>query len=76
MADLFFIFSQQNYARWILMYHKNLIDMRDNDNPLFHHFLRGAFGIKRTNKNIARVPIDLTLEQTINADAANTLNGI
>lgn len=49
------------------MYHKNLIDMRNNNNSLFQHFLRGAFDIKRTNKNIAKVPINVTLEQTINA---------
>lgn len=76
MADLFFIFNQANYARWILMYQRNLIDMRDNNSPLFQHFLRGAFGVKRTDKNMARAPVDLTLEQTINADAANTLTGI
>ncbi|GFV42589.1 uncharacterized protein TNCV_1315941 [Trichonephila clavipes] len=34
------------------------------------------FGIKRTNKPFSRQPIDLTLEQTINADAARTLTGI
>ncbi|GFW81163.1 uncharacterized protein TNCV_4805311 [Trichonephila clavipes] len=34
------------------------------------------FGIKRTNKPFSRQPIDLTLEQTINAYAARTLTGI
>lgn len=76
MADLFFIFNHQNYARWILMYQRNLIQLRDDNSPLFDHFVQGAFGIKRTANNIARSPVDLTLEQTINADAANTLTGI
>ncbi|GFU79662.1 uncharacterized protein TNCV_4484941 [Trichonephila clavipes] len=39
-------------------------------------FQKGFFGIKRTNKPFSRQPIDLTLEQTINADAARTLTGI
>ncbi|KAG5866441.1 hypothetical protein JTB14_015345 [Gonioctena quinquepunctata] len=37
---------------------------------------RGSFGVKRTDKPFSRQPIDLTLEQTINADAANKLTGI
>ncbi|GFX58424.1 hypothetical protein TNCV_320061 [Trichonephila clavipes] len=39
-------------------------------------FQKGFFGIKRTNKPFSRQPIDLTLEQTVNADAARTLTGI
>ena len=35
----------------------------------------GAFSIRRTKKNFSRTPIDLTLEQTQNADAANSLTG-
>lgn len=37
---------------------------------------KGSFGIKRTRKPFSKQPIDLTLEQTINADAANKLTGI
>lgn len=36
---------------------------------------RGSFGIKRTDKPFSRQPIDLTLEQTLNADIANKLTG-
>nr|CAH7755290.1 unnamed protein product [Callosobruchus chinensis] len=36
----------------------------------------GTFGVKRTDKPYSRQPIDLTLEQTINADAANKLTGV
>ena len=34
------------------------------------------FGIKRSSKSFSRSPIDLALEQTINADAANQRTGI
>ncbi|KAJ8914072.1 hypothetical protein NQ315_014266 [Exocentrus adspersus] len=37
---------------------------------------RGSFGIKRTDKQFSKIPIDLSLEQTINADAASRLTGI
>nr|CAH7767940.1 unnamed protein product [Callosobruchus chinensis] len=36
----------------------------------------GTFGVKRTDNPYSRQPIDLTLEQTINADAANKLTGV
>lgn len=47
-----------------------------SDSSLLEEFRRGVFGIKRTNGNLARAPVDLTLEQTINADAANSLTEI
>ncbi|KAK4873797.1 hypothetical protein RN001_013157 [Aquatica leii] len=39
------------------------------------NFEKGSFGIKRTEKHFSKQSIDLTLEQTINADAANKLTG-
>lgn len=73
MADFFFVLNQPNYARWSLLYLSNLIELYNINSPLVDEFRRGAFGIKRTNANFARSPIDLTLEQTINADASNQL---
>ena len=39
-------------------------------------FRSGGFGVRRSEKPFARIPIDLTLEQTINADAASEKTGI
>ena len=36
----------------------------------------GAFSIKRTTKPFIRNPVDLTLEQTVNANAASRMTGI
>lgn len=36
----------------------------------------GAFSIRRTNKSYSRSAIDLTLEQTVNRDAASPMRGI
>lgn len=73
MTDLFFSLNQPNYARWALLYLSNLIDLYNNNSSLVDEFRRGAFGIKRTSAKFARSPVDLTLEQTINADASNQL---
>lgn len=73
MADIFFALNQPNYARWSLLYLSNLINLCTNNSSLVAEFRRGAFGIRRTAANFARSPVDLTLEQTINADASNQL---
>ena len=36
----------------------------------------GAFSTRRTNKAYSRSPIDLTLEQTANRDAASAATGV
>jgi len=36
----------------------------------------GDLAVKMTTKFFARAPVDLTLEQTVNADAASRLTGI
>lgn len=49
----------------------------DETHPgLRQEFESGSFISKRTDKAFSRQPIDITLEQTINADAANKLTGI
>ena len=39
-------------------------------------FTEGAFSINRTEKSFASVPVDIALEQTINAKAKSWLKGI
>ena len=43
---------------------------------MYEDFKEGWFGIKHTSKSFSRGPTDLTLEQTINADAASQRMGI
>lgn len=73
IIDLFFGLNQPNYARWSLLYLSNLIRQHTANSSLIAEFHRGAFGIRRTQANFSRSPVDLTLEQTINADANNEL---
>lgn len=76
IADLFFIVNQPNYARWSIKYPSNLLTLKNTNSDLLDDFRKGAFGVKRTNGILARAPVDLTLEQTVNRDAANALTGI
>ncbi|XP_032457827.1 uncharacterized protein LOC116417096 isoform X1 [Nasonia vitripennis] len=76
MANLFFMFNQGNYSRWLLKYHDNLLKVEETHPDLGIQFKNGYFGVKRTNKKFSRSPVDLTLEQTVNADAARRLTGV
>ncbi len=75
ILGLFFAFNHQNYARWLTRYLDNLLRMEDTHPGITEEFENGALSIRRTNKRFSRIPIDLTLEQTINADAASSLTG-
>lgn len=76
LSNLFFIFNQVNYARWLLKYHEDLLLIEKKHPRLAEEFKRGMFGIRRTSNSFSRIPIDLTLEQTVNADAAKRLTGV
>ena len=76
ISGLFFTFNQPNYARWTVRYHDNLLKLKESHPEVYKSFSKGFFGIKRTNKKFSRLPVDLTLEQTINADAASQKVGI
>lgn len=76
MSNLFFAFNQPNYARWLVKYHDNLLKIDETHPGLKIALEKGSLGVKRTPKPFSRQPIDLTLEQTINADTANKLTGI
>ena len=76
VTNYFFTFSHSNYARWLVRYHDNLLKLGETYKDVYDGFKKGCFGIKRTQENFSRLPIDLTLEQTVNADAASQKSGI
>lgn len=76
ITDLFFMCNQPNYARWTVKYSDNLSRVAETHLDLYQGFQQGCFGIKRTAKPFSRQPIDLVLEQTINADAVKRLTGV
>ncbi|CAH0555054.1 unnamed protein product [Brassicogethes aeneus] len=76
ICDYFFAFNLPNYSKWAALYLNNLIKLKTDNSPLLMEFREGAFGVRRTKSCLGRSPVDLTLEQTINADAGNTLTGV
>lgn len=76
MCPLFFTFNHSNYARWLTKNIDDLINMEQSHPGLRKYFENGALSIRRTPKDFCRSPVDLTLEQTINANAANKLTGV
>ena len=53
-----------------------MLKLKIENSPLLAEFKKGAFGIKRTTNKFSRIPVDLTLEQTINANAASSMTGV
>ena len=45
--------------------------LSETHKDVYAEFKKGCFGIKRTKKDFSRCPIDITFEQTVNADAAS-----
>lgn len=76
MCSLFFTFNHQNYARWLTRNLDDLMNIEKTHPGLLIEFQNGALSIRRTANNFCRSAIDLTLEQTINANLANRLTGI
>lgn len=76
LCDLFFVFNLVNYCRWILWYLDQLLKVSTTHPYVAYQLSKGFFGVKRTDKAFSKMPIDLTLEQTYNADAGRRLTGI
>ena len=68
--------NHQNYARWLVRYHDNLLKLSETHPEVYKDFLEKCFAMKRTQKDFPALPIDLNLEETINADAASQKTGI
>ena len=58
----------------MVQHHNNLLMLNESHPDI--EFQNGGFGVKRTSNNFSRSPIDLTLEQTVDADAASQRTGI
>ncbi|XP_050505694.1 uncharacterized protein LOC126883969 [Diabrotica virgifera virgifera] len=76
MTNIFFAFNHQNYARYLTIYLNKLEKIEETHPGLIQEYGDCFFGIRRTTKPFSRNPIDITLEQTINAHAASRSSGI
>ena len=76
MCPIFFATNRHNYAKWMTRYNLNLLNMDVTHPGVWDILQKGALSVWRTNQNFSRSPIGLSLEQTVNADAASRLSGI
>lgn len=73
LVEVFFSLNRPNYARW----GSHFLEKLKHLDPAALDILKaGAFSTRRTKKTYSRSPIDLTLEQTVNRDAASSATGI
>ena len=76
ITNIFFAMNHLNYARWLVKYYDSSIELPDTHPEVYSDFQNRWFGIMRTAKSFSCTPIDLTLEQTINADTSSQCFGI
>ena len=73
MLAVYFALNRPNYARWGTLFLQKL----KSAHPKLHEVLQnGTFSIQRTRKDFSRSAVDLSLEQTVNRDAASSMKGI
>jgi len=76
MCSIVFATSRPNYSRWMVRYHLNLLNIDTTHPGIRETLTNGGLSVRRTEKHFSRSPVDLTLEQTIDADSASRLTGI
>ena len=76
MCEIFFAVHRPNYSRWMVLYVLRLLNIEHSHPGLRQVLEQGAFSIRRTTKPFSRSAVDITLEQTVNCDAASRRTGI
>ncbi len=73
LLAVYFALNRPNYARWgTLFLHK----LETAAPKVYDVLAKGAFSIRRTRNDYSRSAVDLSLEQTVNRDAASNMKGI
>ena len=73
---IFFMTNHHIYACWMTFYSVDLANLETSQPNLQTFFTEGGFSINRTGKSFASVPVDIALEQRINANAKTWLKGV
>ena len=71
LCPAFFDANKLNYARYMVRYVQMLLNMDETHPDICQMLEQGALSVQRTGNSFARNPVDMWLEQTINAGAAN-----
>ena len=76
LCPIFFVTNHQNYARLMTYYALELVYIKNETPEVMEALMKGAFSINRSGNAFAGVPVDMALEQSINAHAKNRLKEI
>ena len=65
-----FAYDRTNYARYLPVYWLEMMDLEKTHPFIYREMMKGNFAVQRQNTHgFARVPCDLTIEQTANRDS-------
>jgi len=76
LIPIFFAGNQPNYSRWMVRFQLNLINAESTHPGVTRTLEDGALSVRRTQKPFSRTAVDMTLEQTVNANAASRQTGM
>ena len=76
LTNIFFALNHPSYARWLVKHYDSVLKLNETHPEVYREFKQGWFAIRRTEKLFSSTAIDLTLEQTVNAEAARQHLGL
>ena len=64
-----FAYDKQNYARYLSIYYSQMTQLAETHPDVHDHFQHGGFSVQLGDHNpFGRIPVDQTIEETINKD--------
>ncbi|KAL8598714.1 hypothetical protein ACOMHN_033278 [Nucella lapillus] len=69
MCPLLFAMDHHNYARYATVYFLHMLNLSHNHPDAIQHLRQGGFSVARSSVPACRIPVDQTIEQTINCQA-------
>ena len=76
LTNIFYALYHPSYARWLVKYYDSILKLHATHPEVYNEFQPGWFAVRRTEKPFSSTAIDLTLKQTINAEAASQHLGV
>ena len=64
MCPWFFAFDHINYARWVPVHIRDLMQLEDTHPDVFHEFVEGNFGVQRSQHKFSLIGKDQSHEQS------------
>ena len=76
LTNLFFALNHPNYAKWLVKFCDAMPKLDKTHPEVYDDFKNGWLAITRTKKSFSATAVDLTLEHSVNAEAASQHLGI